>query len=118
MENNWTYEKLDENYEVKSCPMNDTDGKITGQIIIGLPQWFDENPEERKRLGWIKHIHHEEKDVDYNKQTQYVVCATREIDEYTIEDVYHVLDKSEEMFLFEEMLEVYGLHSDGGFFFY
>lgn len=114
MNNKWTYEKLDEDYKVKYCPQNDSDGKITGKIIIGLPAWFDENPEERIRLGWIKHIHHDEKEVEYNKQTQYVVCSTVNIDDYTIEDVYHVLNKSEEMLLFEEMLEAYGLRGDSG----
>lgn len=100
----YEYEKLDENYEIKYCPQCDFDGSITGHIVIGVKAWFDENPEERKRLGWIKHIHHDTKDIDYNRQTQYLVEATREIDPWTVEDVYHVMDKSEEMMLFEEML--------------
>lgn len=104
----WSYEKLDENGNVKYCPMNDTDGAITGKHIIGLREYFDENPEERIRLGWIKHIIHRAQDIEYNKQTQYLQRSYRQIDPYTIEDEYTVLDKTEEMMLLEEMLEVVG----------
>lgn len=103
----WDYEKLDENYEVKIVSgnlTNDPDGKITGHIVMNVKAWFDENPEERKRLGWIKHIHHDTKDIEYNKQSQYLVQTVRSIDPWTVEDEYHVMDKSEEMMLFEEML--------------
>ena len=111
-----TYEKYDEDYNIRYCPMNDASGEITGHIIIGLPEWFDENPEERKRLGWIKHINYSEEEIkeryEYNPQTQYITKSTRQIDEYTIEDVYFVMDKSEEMMLLEEMLE----EIDGGIY--
>lgn len=70
---NWYYEKLDENYKIKQVPYNDYDGKITGHIVFGLERWFDENPEERKRLGWVKHITKSQKDIEYNHQTQYLV---------------------------------------------
>lgn len=103
----WDYEKLDENYEVKIISgnlTNDPDGKITGHIVMNVKAWFDENPEERKRLGYIKHIHHDTKDIEYNKQSQYLVQTVRSIDPWTVEDEYHVMDKSEEMMLFEEML--------------
>ena len=99
----WHYEKLDENYKLKHAPMNDLDGKITGRYVFGLKQWFDENPEERKRLGWIKHIHYDRKDIEYNPRTQYITTTTRQIDEYTVEDVYHVMDKSEEMMRLDEL---------------
>lgn len=102
----WTYEKLDEKGKIKHCPQNDFDGKITGHIVIGVKQWFDENPAERIRLGWIKHIYADRKSVEYNKQTQYLIKSQRQVDEYTIEDVYHVLDKTEEQMLFEDMLHV------------
>lgn len=102
----WTYEKLDEKGKIKYCPQNDFDGKITGHIVIGVKQWFDENPAERIRLGWIKHIYADCKAVEYNKQTQYLIKSQRQVDEYTIEDVYHVLDKTEEQMLFEDMLHV------------
>ena len=52
----WRYEKLDEHGNVKMLPANDSKGEITGKFIIGLPEYFDEHPEERIRLGWIKHI--------------------------------------------------------------
>lgn len=100
----WVYQKLDENGKIKYAPMNDYDGKVTGHIVFGVPAWFDENPEERKRLGWIKHIQHETKDIDYNHQTQYLVNSIKQIDKYTIEDDWHILDKSEEMMRLEELL--------------
>ena len=105
----WTYEKLDESYNVKECPMSDPDGSITGHVVLGLKQWFDENPEERIRLWWTKHIHPETKEIEYNKQMQYLVKSIRVIDEYTVEDVYHVMDKPEEMLLLEDMLDALGM---------
>ena len=48
--------KLDEKGEIKYLPGADMDGSITGHVVFGLKAWMDENPEERKRLGWIKHI--------------------------------------------------------------
>lgn len=106
MEKKWDYEKLDENGKIKHCPINDYDGKETGRIVFGVKAWFDENPEERVRRGWIKHIRHDAKDVEYNKATQYLVNYPRTIDAYTIEDEYHVINKSEEMMMFEEMLSL------------
>lgn len=103
MAEKWDYEKLDENNKIKYPPLNDYDGKITGHIVFGVKAWFDENPEERKRLGWVKHIKHETKDIEYNKRTQYLKRSTKQIDEYTIEDVWHVMDKSEEMMRLEEL---------------
>ena len=103
---NWRYEKLKENYEVEFCPQDDKDGSVTGHIVMNVTAWFDENPEERIRLGWIKHITHDTDEIEYNHQTQFLVRSTKQIDEYTIEDEYHVLDKSEEQLLFEEMLSV------------
>ena len=102
----YTYEKYDENHKIKQCPTNDFDGSVTGHIVMNVKAWFDEHPEERKRLGWIKHIYNGSNEIEYNRQTQYLVRSQKEIDAYTIEDVYHVMDKSEEMMLLEEMLEV------------
>ena len=76
----WTYEKLEDG-KIKYAPMNDFDGKVTGHIVFGVEAWFDENPEERKRLGWVKHIRHDTKDIEYNRRTQYLVNETRQIDE-------------------------------------
>lgn len=101
----WNYEKLDEDGNIKRCPANDLKGEITGKLIIGLQEYFDENPDERIRLGWIKHIRHDPKEVEYNRQTQYLERGTRQIDEFTVEDEYYVFDKTEEMLLLEEMLD-------------
>ena len=103
MAETWEYEKLDENGKIKFCPMNDYDGKITGHIVFGVKAWFDENPEEQRRLGWVKHIHHDTKNIEYNKRTQYLKRSTKQIDEYTVEDVWYVMDKSEEMMRLEEL---------------
>lgn len=103
MAETWEYEKLDENNKIKFCPLNDYDGKITGHIVFGVKAWFDENPEERKRLGWVKHIHHETKDIEYNRGTQYLKRSLKQIDEYTVEDEWHIMDKSEEMMRLEEL---------------
>ena len=96
----WTYERLKEDGKIETVSINknDFDGSITGHIVFGVKEWFDENPEEARRLGWIKHIHHNvDKWVTYNKQTQYLMKSTKTIDEYAIEDVYHVMDKTEDM---------------------
>ena len=112
-EQKWYYEKLDEEGKIKRCPMNDNKGEITGKFIINLPAYFDENPEERIRLGWIKHITHEPyKELEnFNQQSQYLSKTTVQVDEFTVEDVYNILDKSEEQLLLEEILggtDVYG----------
>ena len=73
--------------------------------MLNLKEWMDENPEERKRLGWIKLIRVDTKEIEYNRQTQYLQHYYRKIDEYTIKDEYEVLDKSEEMMLLEELSE-------------
>ena len=99
----WYYEKLDEDNKQKHCPINDYDGKVTGHIVFGVAAWFDENPEERKRLGWIKHITHKPDEIEYNKRTQYLQKAIKFIDEYTVEDEWHIMDKSEEMMRLEEL---------------
>jgi len=113
-----TYEKLNEKGEVDRVGeyTNDADAKITGKHIINVKAYFDENPEERIRLGWTKHISYDKPNVEYNKQTQFLVVSQRQVDEYTVEDVYHVMDKSEEQMAFEEMLELADRSS--GFTFY
>ena len=103
-EPNWYYEKLEADGKVKSAPPSDLDAKITGRHVYGLRAWFDENPEERIRLGWVKHITHKTKDIEYNKQTQYLQREIRNIDEYTVEDVYRIMDKSEEQMRLEELM--------------
>ena len=115
-EQKWRYEKLDENGKIKHAPRDDMDGKITGKIVYGLKAWFDENPSERIRLGWIKHLYTDYKDIEYNRQTQYYMTAIRVIDEYTVEDVYHIRDKTEEMMMNEELGGV--VYESGGITFY
>ena len=111
----YRYEKWDtEKGEVIYCPQDDKDKSVTGRYIMGVPKWFDENPEERIRLGWIKHITHSNNEVEYNKQTQFIVWTTKQIDPYTIEDEPHILDKSEDQLAFEEMLSVASLGVGGG----
>lgn len=109
----WIYEKLDDQYEVKTCypNENDYDKSITGHFVYNVHAWFDENPEERKRLGWIKHIRHSKEEImeivgGWNPQTQNLITTQIQIDDWTVEDTYHVLDKSEEQLLFEEMLDI------------
>lgn len=109
----WSYEKIDENGNVKHLPQNDSTGEITGKFIIGLPEYFDENPEERIRLGWIKHITHDTREIEYNKQTQYYMRTLKQIDDYTVEDVYEIFDKTEEMMLLEELLGSIGYMGGG-----
>ena len=113
------YEKLNEDLVPVRCPGNDADGKITGKFIIGLKEYFDENPEERKRLGWIKHITHDPyKELEnFNKQSQYLSKTTVQVDEFTVEDVYNILDKSEEQLLLEEILEGTNVYGGGGIVF-
>ena len=116
---NWTYEKLDENGNIRYCPANDTDGSITGHVVMNVKAWFDENPDERIRLGWIKHLHCEntaeiQEKCPYDPQTQYLIHSTRQIDEYTVEDAFYAIDKTEEMMLLEEMLQTMNLYVPAG----
>ena len=97
----WTYERMKADGKIESvyAGMNDYDGKLTGVPgVYGVSFWLDENPERARALGWVKHIHHSiEKTVSYNKQTQYVVKEVKILDPFTVEDVYHVKDKTEAM---------------------
>lgn len=97
----WDYEKLMDDGKVKHCPQSDKDGSITGAFVFGLKSWFDENPQKARELGWIKHIHPDK--PKYDKQTQFLMTRINVIDECTIEDVYTVVDKPEEMLLYEEL---------------
>lgn len=117
----WRYEKLDETGKMVYCPANDTDGSVTGHIVIGVKVWFDENPEERIARGWIKHLYYEDnkefkKDYpDYDPALHYVVVAAERVDDYTVKDVYHIIEKTEEMQVLEEMLETMNLYTPSGF---
>ena len=103
----YRYEKWDaEKMEIIYCPQDDKDKSVTGKFTLNVPRYFDWYPEERIRLGWIKHITHTNEDVEYNKQTQFIVWTTKQIDPYTIEDEPHIMTKSEDQLAFEEMLSV------------
>lgn len=118
----YRYEKLDENGRKQFCPINDYDGTIsgTGNCIIGLKFWFDENPEARKQLGWVKHLYYKDmneilEDVpDYDPVLHYLSLSTENIDEYTIKDRYRLVNKTEEMLEMEEMLETMNLYVPNG----
>lgn len=112
MATTYSYEKLvDGNLKTVNNYTIDHDKSITGKFIVNVKAYFDENPEERIRLGWTKHIH-PDRSVVYDKQTHYLVTLPKQIDEYTIEDQYYALPKSEEMLELEEMLESLGVWYD------
>lgn len=116
MKQHWTYEKLSEDYKPITLPLNDEDGSITGKIIINLKSYFDENPELRKSLGWIKHIKYDLENSDYDAQTQKVMYSTKTVDEYTVEDECHFIEKTEEQMLWEELGFDTGIQFIGGIF--
>lgn len=101
------YERLTEEGRLKRAPLCDYDGSVVGAIVYNVPAWLDENPGEAHRLGWTKHVTHDRKELrelyDWCPQTQYLERSVRRVDEWTVEDVYHVRDKSEEMMLREEL---------------
>lgn len=90
----------------------DHDRSITGKFVVNVKAYFDENPEERIRLGWTKHIH-PDASLIYDRQTQYLVTLPKQVDAFTIVDEYHALPKTEEMLELEEMLESIGVWYDG-----
>lgn len=118
----YRYEKLDENYNRQYCPINDYDGSITGtgNCIIGLAAWFDENPEKRIELGWIKHWYYEkaseikETVPEYNPALHYLTMSTEMTGDHEMKDVYHIIEKTEEMLVLEEMLETMNLYVPAG----
>lgn len=97
----WDYRRFSDEGKIETITTNrnDFDGKLTGHPgIFGVKEWLDENPEERIRLGYTKCIHHNiKKTVVYNSQTQYLIKEVKILDEHTTEDVYHIMDKTEEM---------------------
>ena len=117
----WYYEHYNAKGKLVNVKSNDYDGKITGKIVFNVPAYFDENPEEARRLGYIKHITHSVKEIremfpDIDQCTQCVVRSVRAIDEYTVEDVYHVIDKSEEMLLHAELGNIGDVYIGDNFF--
>lgn len=118
----YRYEKMREDNTIQYCPLNDYDGSITGtgHCIIGLKAWFDENPEQRKKLGWIKHIYYETTDEiladvpEYDARFHYLAKTGVKIDDYTVQDKYNIIEKTEEMMELEEMLEVMNLYVPAG----
>lgn len=106
----WHYEKLNAEGKMETVYVgrNDNDGKLTGRIVMNVRAWFDENPAERIKRGWTKHITFSSEEIKekapYNPRTQYLVVSQKQVDEWTVEDEFHVVDKSEEMILFEQQL--------------
>lgn len=109
----WHYEKLNEKGQREWAPPNDADGKITGRHVFGLKFWFDENPAERIRLGWIKHIEHDTKDIEYDHATQYLVNAVKRVDDYTVEDDWKIMDTSPEQMRLAELNTYSNWFDDG-----
>ena len=105
MEERYYYTKLDGKGEETYLPNNDYNGTITGtgKCVLNIKAWFDENPEIRKSLGYIKVITPSIDDLEYNKQTQYIEWSKAFIDEYTIMRTPHIINKSEEMLRLEEL---------------
>lgn len=99
----WHYERLNEKGKREWAPPNDADAKITGRHVFGLKFWLDENPEERIRLGYIKHIEHDIKDIEYDRATQYLINAVKRVDDYTVEDNWIIMDMSEEQMRLAEL---------------
>ena len=113
------YERYNtEKNEIERCPIDDKDGKITGKCILNVIAYFDENPEIRKALGWIKHITKDTRDIEYNHQTQYLTHMVVQVDEHTVRDEYSVMDKAPEMLRLEELQGgrgYYFAHESGSF---
>lgn len=114
----WTYERLRDDGTMQYCPAIDSDGSVTGHIVINVKAWFDEHPEERIARGWIKHVSYDPEEVKerwpHNPQTQLLVHSVVQVDEHTIEDAYHVIDKSEESKLMEDIFGTTGLYVSVG----
>lgn len=109
----WVYERMKEDGSVeKVSGGNDTEGKITGRVVINVMAWLNENPDERIRRGWTKHIVYDAEEIKerwpHNSQSQYLVKSTVQVDDHTVEDTYNVFDKSEEQMLIEELMEQCG----------
>ena len=106
----WTYQRVTPEGTVVECPINDLDGSVTGLAncaVFGVKAWLDAHPEAARAGGWIKLIKHDTSEVDYDPQTQYLTKIFKRIDEWTIEEVYTVSDKSEEMLLYDEMADLH-----------
>jgi len=111
---NWHYEKLDEKGKLISVNTYTIDSKkeYTGRYVVNVKAWFDEHPKEWVARGWTKHVIWSSEEIKekwpHNAQTQLLIRAVKRVDEHTVEDDYHVIDKSEEMMRFEELQAVAG----------
>ena len=110
----WHYEKLDEKGKLISVNTYTIDSKkkYTGRYVVNVKAWSDEHPEEWIARGWTKHITWSSDEIKekwpFNAQTQLLIRAVKRVDEHTVEDDFHVIDKSEEMMRFAELQAVAG----------
>ena len=118
----YRYERMDEKNNIQICPLNDYDGSIakTGNCIIGLKAWFDENIERRKELGWIKHYYYTKNSEvledlpEYDYMLHYLTLSTETIDAYTVRDRYHLIEKTDEDYELEEQLSTMNIYVPSG----
>ena len=51
---------------------------------------------------------------DYDPALYYATCNVEQVDEWTVKDTYYLIEKTDEMCVLEEMLEVMNLHVSSG----
>lgn len=109
---NWCYEKLNDDGKTITVGTWTIDSKreYTGQYVVNVKAWFDEHDGYWQEHGWTKHIVWEDKEIKkkwpHNAQTQILIKEVKRVDAHTVEDDYHIVDKSEEMMRLQEMLDV------------
>lgn len=103
MEDWYNYERLGADGKIEHAPYHDPEGKIMGLPIIGVKAWMDEHPDETHAMGWKKHIHPPTENLEYDRQTQYILTTAKAVDEWTLIDEFIAMDKTEDQMLLEEM---------------
>lgn len=98
-----TWYKRIVNGKLEIAPTNDLDGKLSGKPVIGFQAWLEENPEEAKRIGFVKVVDHEE---DYDHNRFYTIERHEEHDDGSIHIFYDLHEKTEEMILLNELYSI------------